>query len=203
MPLGIDREPASSIAEDVRDVPAHVVRAGDDARRRGAPSSARRRGCATAGACRPSPGGGRARWHGRSTRYGTPAARASAAPPARRASRGRGRRRSRERSHEPAPAREHVRRSCRRPSGRTRRGRLSGSRARARGGRSRRRGPPRRRSCSPPRVSTWTVHVRSPPGSPTACARGAPARPPRSADTPRRGSGCAGAHAGREPIGPR
>ena len=78
IPFGITVIRALGDAEDVGDVAAHVVRAGDHAVGARGPSRARRRGCATAGACRPSPGGGRTRSRGRSSRHGTPPAPASA-----------------------------------------------------------------------------------------------------------------------------
>ena len=125
MPLGMTVDLGLVDPEDVGDVAVHVVRADDDAVGAARHPALDAVDVATAGACRPSPGGGRTRWRGSSS--GTAARR-----------RRRARRRAAATSQswpwttskrsaraERAAGREHVRRSCPRPRRRTRRGRAA------------------------------------------------------------------------------
>ena len=156
------------------DVLAHVGRAGDQALGAVGHPALDAVDVATAGACRPSPGGGRTRWRGSSRRAGTRKRLARWSPARRPASRGRGRGRSRSGRRARRPRRA-CPRSCARSRRRTRPAR-AGARARARGGRDAAAPPPRRARLAAARQHV-DVDVLRRRGSRRACARGARGRP--------------------------
>ena len=163
--------------------------------RRGWPSSARCRGCGSADACRPSPGGGRTRSRGSSSRAARRSAWRGGRPRPRRASRGRARGRSRSGRPSSTPAASMSVFMC---STQVMNSRQLG-------------GAPRlahavqvnalddllgRRLLAAARQHVH-LDALSRRGSPRACARGARGRPRSAAGTPRRASGPASGVAAR------